>query len=126
MANPRRYAAWTVFGIGALAVIGGDLVEPSRETYLALTIGGGVLMFLGIVAADLLSTEGCLVDEWFVEIHHRPGYFTFVVLGALLVTGGLGLTNIRLVAPAEIALFGTAVIGLAAYRGSVSWLKRTM
>ena len=126
MANTRRYVPWIVLVLGGLVVVGSDLLEPSRPVHLALTVGGAVVMFLGIVWADLRSTHGCLVDERYVEIHHRSGYFGFVVLGALLITTSLVLLNTGLVVPADALLLGAALLGLVAYRGSVAWLKRTM
>jgi hypothetical protein len=126
MLDTTRYAPWAVLTVGALVVMGSQLLGPPRGTHLALTFGGGALMFGGIVWAELRSEHGCLVDERHAEIHHRSGYFAFTVLGALLVVGTLMLTNTGVSAPAEPLLFGAALFGLVAYRGSVEWHKRTM
>lgn len=126
MADTTRYAPWAVLTVGALVVMGSQLLDPAREVHLALTLGGGVVMVLGIVWADLRSTHGCLVDERYVEIHHRSGYFGFVVMGALLVVSALVLLNTGIAVPADGLLMAVALLGLVAYRGSVSWYKRTM
>lgn len=126
MVDTTRYAPWAVLTAGALTVMASQLLGPARRAHLALTFGGGALMFAGIVWAELRSENGCLVDERYAEIHHRSGYFAFTVLGALLVVGTLMLTNTGLSAPAGPLLFGAAMFGLVVYRGSVEWYKRTM
>lgn len=117
--------AWASIVVGAVLVYGIPTFVDSLpdDRLLALSVGGGAMVWLGAIWEDVLQ-QGTR-DERFAAIHYRAGYTTMLALVALIGTLMSVAMNLE-TGFGRLWLGGSLVVALVVYLASVAVYRRRM
>ncbi len=129
MVDRRRLAAYALVVLGGIvAAVVPEAVKGTLgdQALLALSVGGGVVMWAGAMWAERLQhTVGC-ADERLTQIHYRAGWLAFGTLLGVLIVTTFALGNTDYTIETGYLLAGLLFVGLGVFLGTIAVLKRRM